>query len=227
MEEWFKEQKEYADWAKGLEEGKIRSSTENLWIYKEKIYNATIMKYSTIEAIGLEIGSGAGRTCKFLKENKRIVIGVDPLSHKNVYNLVTDLLFSALGENLPFKSNSFDFVMTKDTLDHVISPQKVFYEVNRLLKDGSHFIVCQNVKIKDDNHQHVYEIETLKELGRRSNFELLHMIPIHIHLPIPSWKLRTVLRKSKLYLKLNRVLAIILSRYANNLIFVFKKINKS
>jgi ubiquinone/menaquinone biosynthesis C-methylase UbiE len=223
MEEWYRNQEEYADWAKGLEEGKISSCMENLWAYKEKIYNETIVKYSIKGAKGLEIGSGAGRTCKFLKENKRFVIGIDPITHKNVYNLVTDSLLSAVGENLPFKSNSFYFVITKASLDHAISPQMVFYEVNRVLKNSGYFIVCQNVNIKDDDHPHTFEIKTIKELGNQSNFKLLRIIPIHIRIPFPSWRIRVTIVKSKLYLKINRLWATLLLKYSHHLIFVFEK----
>lgn len=223
MEEWHKNQEEYAYWAKEVEEGKINSSMENLWKYKEKIYNEMILKYSVEGAKGLEIGSGAGRTCKFSRENGRYVVGIDPLSHKNIYNLVADSLLSAIGEELPFRGDLFDFVITKDTLDHVKSPLKVFHEVNRVLKRSGYFILCQNVKEKDSQHQHIFKTETIKELGKRANFELLHIIPIYIRIPIPSWRLRTILVRSKLYLRINRFIAIILSGYANQLIFLFRK----
>jgi SAM-dependent methyltransferase len=222
IEKWCEEQKRYADWAKQIEEGKF-SPMENLWRYKEKIYNETILKYSAKGAIGLEIGSGAGRTCKFLRENGRYTIGVDPLSHNNIYNLVVDSLLSAIGEYLPFKNNSFDFVITKATLDHTISPQEVFYEVNRVLKDDGYFIICQNVKEKDKSHQHIFEIETIKELGRRVNFKFLCQIPLYIRIPLPSWRLRMTLIKSKLYIKINRLIATIFAKYSHHLIFVFKK----
>jgi len=79
------------------------------------------------------------------------------------------------------------------------------------------------VKIKDDDHQHVFEIETIKELGNQSNFKLLRMIPVHIRIPFPSWRMRVTIVKSGLYLKINRLLATILARYSHHLIFVFKK----
>lgn len=41
-----------------------------------------------------------------------------------------------VGENLLFDSNYFDVVLTTNTLDHTMNPQRVMTEINRVLKRG-------------------------------------------------------------------------------------------
>ena len=43
------------------------------------------------------------------------------------------------GENLPFKSDLFDFVLSFDVLEHVNNVERVFSEVYRVLKPGGEF----------------------------------------------------------------------------------------
>jgi len=50
-------------------------------------------------------------------------------------------LAQGIGENLPFKSHSFDKVMCKGALDHFFSPSKTMEEIARVLKPGGKMII--------------------------------------------------------------------------------------
>ena len=54
-----------------------------------------------------------------------------PFLHQRVFGL---------GDQLPFKSNSFDLVSANMVLEHLREPQRVFLEVQRVLKPGGTFL---------------------------------------------------------------------------------------
>ncbi len=85
----------------------------------------------------LDVGSGPDGII-FYANGKRNV-AVDPLMfsylgfmprRKGVH------LVASIGENLPFKSNSFETVFCMNALDHTVSPESVLGEIRRVLKPG-------------------------------------------------------------------------------------------
>ena len=87
---------------------------------------------------GIEIGVGTGRFASKLN----IRFGIDPsaqmlgIAKKRGVNCV-----KAFGENAPFKDNVFDFAVVLFTLSFVKNVNKVFSEINRIVKKGG-YIVC-------------------------------------------------------------------------------------
>jgi 2-polyprenyl-3-methyl-5-hydroxy-6-metoxy-1,4-benzoquinol methylase len=55
------------------------------------------------------------------------------------------MVIAAAGENLPFRDNSFDVVISLEMLEHVESPAAVLQEVYRILRPGGWFyLTCPN-----------------------------------------------------------------------------------
>ena len=89
----------------------------------------------------LEIGCGAGRILTSIRERDKTIhlTGID-LSHNQI-NEAKSLskgkrlnFFQGNCERLPFKSNSFDYVIIMDLLEHIDHPACALEEVRRVLK---------------------------------------------------------------------------------------------
>lgn len=98
----------------------------------------------------LEIGSGPAGALTFLNSNNKYAI--DPLedyfSSQKQYIEFRDPRVNykkGKGEKLPYEENFFDLVILDNVLDHCENPQKVFDEVNRILKIGGFIFLRQNV----------------------------------------------------------------------------------
>ncbi len=87
--------------------------------------------------IGLEIGVGSGRFSEALNIN----FGLDPSF--NMLKLAKSrnvTVVKAIGEELPFSDNSFDFVLVATTLAFVKNIHKLFSEIKRVVKQSGHVI---------------------------------------------------------------------------------------
>ena len=81
----------------------------------------------------LEVGSGGS---PYLRSN----VLCDPflVSHDRFYEeLITDrITVNAFAEKLPFKDNSFDFVIASHVLEHSDNPEQFIKEIQRVAKAG-------------------------------------------------------------------------------------------
>ena len=96
----------------------------------------------------LDVGCGRAIDGARLAKGGANVIGLEPshvmLLRAHEYlseNNARVALAQGIGENLPFKSRSFDKVMCKGALDHFISPSKTMEEIARVLKPDGEMIV--------------------------------------------------------------------------------------
>jgi ubiquinone/menaquinone biosynthesis C-methylase UbiE len=96
----------------------------------------------------LDVGCGKAIDGARLWEQGAKVIGLEPsrvmiarakeyLSESNAQVA----LAQGIGENLPFKSHSFDKVMCKGALDHFFSPSETMEEIARVLKPEGEMII--------------------------------------------------------------------------------------
>ena len=80
----------------------------------------------------LEIGSGSN---PYFRSN--VLCDADIRSEDHFQKLVSDRpLIIAYGEELPFKDNSFDFVIASYVLEHSKKPEKFIKELQRVAKKG-------------------------------------------------------------------------------------------
>lgn len=91
------------------------------------------------EGKGLEIGVGTGRFARSL----RIRAGVDP--SKNMIKIARQRGIDAqvaLGEDLPFEEESFNYVAIIITICFVKDPQRVLKETKRVLKKNGRVVIA-------------------------------------------------------------------------------------
>ncbi|MDD1744413.1 MAG: class I SAM-dependent methyltransferase [Candidatus Methanoperedens sp.] len=114
-----------------------------VWFEKnEATYSSELKALKKVipEGLGLEIGVGSGRFAQPLGAE----IGID-LS-RNMLKLAKERgiqVIQGVGENLPFKDNTFDFVLIVVTLCFVENPVNVLSEAHRVLKRGGRLIVAE------------------------------------------------------------------------------------
>ncbi|RUM60159.1 MAG: hypothetical protein DSY53_01290, partial [Persephonella sp.] len=92
-----------------------------------------------IYGIGVDLGSGTGYIADFLKDKNISIINID-LSRDMLKAVEFGINIQGDIENLPFKDNSFNFVISSFSL-HWTDLNKSFKEINRILKAGGVFIV--------------------------------------------------------------------------------------
>jgi len=96
----------------------------------------------------LDIGCGKAVDGAHLSRSGALVVGVEPSQvmlqrargHLSEHNAHV-LLAQGIGENLPFKSNTFDKAMCKGALDHFLSPSRTMDEIARVLKPGGEMVI--------------------------------------------------------------------------------------
>jgi len=112
-----------------------------VWFEKHKAtYSSELKALKKVipEGLGLEIGVGSGRFAQPLGAK----IGIDPSI--NMLKLAKERgiqVIQGVGENLPFKDNTFDFVLIVVTLCFVENPVNVLSEARRVLKKDGRLLV--------------------------------------------------------------------------------------
>ena len=96
----------------------------------------------------LDVGCGRAIDGARLSEEGAQVVGLEPsrvmlgrAKESLAENNGHVALAQGIGENLPFKSHSFDKVMCKGALDHFVSPDKTMEGIARVLKPQGEMIV--------------------------------------------------------------------------------------
>lgn len=98
------------------------------------------------EGMVLDVGCGVGRLLTLCRELSRdaMVVGTDlefRMKEKDISSVLSD------AEYLPFKDESFDFIICTELLEHLPNLQAGFSEVSRLLKkEGFAYITTPNKK---------------------------------------------------------------------------------
>ena len=111
------------------------------WFEKHKnAYSSELkaLKKVTSEGFGLEVGVGSGRFAQPLG----VKIGIDP--SRNMLKLAKERgiqVIQGVGEELPFRDGTFDFVLVIVTLCFVENPVSVMTEAGRVLKRSGRLIV--------------------------------------------------------------------------------------
>lgn len=92
--------------------------------------------FCSFSGIVLDVGSGPSIPGYFLNNQKiDLAIGLDPLiPHKEIELKSNIDLIRGIGEFMPFNNNIFDLVCFATSFDHVIYPELVLKEVQRVLK---------------------------------------------------------------------------------------------
>jgi len=175
----------------------------------------------------LDIGIGDGRLCIKLAENKNNeVYGIDisdysikAANSKKKPNL--KLYFQkADARKLPFPDNSFDYVTSKDLLEHLPGKDHIKYlkETKRILKNNGVCLVytppllaykkLEGLHLKQYKNKDLYKL--LKSVFKKVEIYSVHLAFLGLRIKVPKLLMNFIyiyenfLEKTKLYKTLNR-----------------------
>ncbi len=102
----------------------------------------------------LDVGCGDGVLCYLLARKGGVVFGIDycscaiDLAKKKCKEKKTKVNYQvASAYELPFKDNFFDIVISSDVIEHLNNPEKMLYEIKRVLKDNEKAIITTPIKV--------------------------------------------------------------------------------
>lgn len=137
----------------------------------------------------LDIGCGPVGIINYIPVGQRF--GLDPLMNFYLLNfeMPDDIVWKqGIMEEIPFDSNYFDVIITMNTLDHSLNPEKGLREMYRILKKGGFLILSVNcyapfrrllriVKeksgMKDKAHPYSFSQRQIKAMIEKAAFRLL------------------------------------------------------
>jgi len=156
------------------------------------------------ELRGIEIGAASYRNFGLntlnidINDNKRVdTVYCQRQMELTGYVAKVDIVSS--GDDLPFKDNFWDFVLTSHVLEHFFDPIKALKEWNRVVRDGGY--ICLIIPDKRKTFDKERERTTLEELIQRHESQASNSeIAAHHNV----WVLEDVLELCK-YLNFNVV----------------------
>ncbi len=96
---------------------------------------ATIQSSQLSNATVLELGGGTGYQAKWLTEHGVAITSID-IETSNYHEEQVFPVQTYDGLTIPYEDSSFDFVISSNVLEHVPNLEKMFSEIQRVLKPG-------------------------------------------------------------------------------------------
>lgn len=144
----------------------------------------------------LDIGTGDGRNSKMLFGNKKFDYGIDPdpgvIPYAKKCGIYKKVLLSDAND-LPFKNDSFNTVISNSTFEHMVDDLKSIKEVSRVLNKNGRFylsvptprfekeFIKNNASKKYVNwynkrvlHYHYRSLSSWKKILQNNNFKVIY-----------------------------------------------------
>jgi SAM-dependent methyltransferase len=159
----------------------------------------------------LDVGVGSGSNLRMLAEMKfPHVIGLDP--NPDVVQICQDKGFASVQQgticSMPFSSESFDFVLATDIIEHVQDDVVALQEICRVLRPGGYVLITvpafQSLwGLQDDValHYRRYRLGTLLERVAGAQLAIVRSYYFNYLLFAPIWTARQIIRLARIRLQ--------------------------
>jgi len=122
---------------------KIVNFVDPKYKHRWTIYEENLRPFLRKDTTWLDLGCGNNADVAEKKQMVKLAVGSDIYRHDEITD---DLFVFAEGSMLPFKSDLFDVVTLRFVIEHIEYPEKLFNELNRILrKDGIIIILTTNL----------------------------------------------------------------------------------
>lgn len=143
-------------------------------IERQSILNFLINNRSYVRGLLLDIGCGQ-KPYQSIFDPVNGYIGMDlPQTSHSIGDKNIDVAGNIL--SLPFKSESFDTVLSTQVIEHVSEPKKVLEEVHRVLRSGGYLILTAPMTwgLHDEPHDYYrFTKYGLKYIAESAGFEVV------------------------------------------------------
>lgn len=155
----------------------------------------------------VEVGSGPHGVVRYLFNNARLKLGVDPLLHKFDEAPEPDTKTSyiaAVGEMIPVKDEAADLVFCINVLDHVMDAHEILLEIRRILKPGGKLVlevhtfprVLAPLILFDSPHTYHWTQADVVQMACRAGYRVLETrarsfpakVPLYSMFTATGWK---------------------------------------
>jgi ubiquinone/menaquinone biosynthesis C-methylase UbiE len=134
----------------------------------------------------VEVGCGPHGIVRYLFENARFKIGLDPLIGRFKDGPVADCrtaYVAAIGETIPVKDEAADLVFCINVLDHVMDADEILREIWRVLKPGGRFLlevhtfprILTPIMFFDRPHTFHWSHDSVTKMVRNSGYKILRV----------------------------------------------------
>lgn len=193
---------------------------EKVWQEMEESTYQIILKYIQKDFNVLDVGVGTGRLLDKLSGVNKFGVDITMQNLRLSSSKNIEVCLSK-AEDLPYKDNFFDIIVSTDVLEHAVDLNKVLSQVYRVLKVGGKFIIRVPYKEKlqvylDENYPYYFShLRSFDEYSLRliiekifrfkyitHNFTLYFMNPdkLKCNIPILSKVLWKTLRFTEIFL---------------------------
>ncbi|HEX6977539.1 MAG TPA: class I SAM-dependent methyltransferase [Patescibacteria group bacterium] len=151
---------------KSLSQLPTKNNQHLFYLYQENFYKKLsrcsklridFCKNKTI----LDVGCGEGiDDIRFSKFAKKVVgIDIEEFPSWKTFQSNKIVFKKANAEKLPFKSNTFDIVFSKDMLHHTPNPQKALREIKRIVKKNGVVIILEGNRYNPISFIHMTKLK--------------------------------------------------------------------
>lgn len=180
-------EKEYWDYAKDQISGQNEKRIKEYWTWYLKLFEECIDLNNETKI--LEIGSGPVGIINYINNCQKYAL--DPLMDYYVDNFKLSKevkWLKGIGEDIPFKNDYFDAIISTNTLDHTSNPFFVLKEIKRALKtQGFLFLTvdCHQPLLKryrkikeifkkgDKLHPFSFSVKDVKNLIKKADLQII------------------------------------------------------
>jgi SAM-dependent methyltransferase len=159
----------------------------------------------------LDVGVGGGSNLRMLAEMQfQHVIGLDP--SPDVVQICQNKGFASVQQggicNMPFSSESFDFVLATDVIEHVGDDVAALQEICRVLRSGGYALITVpafpslwGLQDKVALHYRRYHLRTLLERVAGAQLAIVRAYYFNYLLFAPIWTARQIIRFGRIRLQ--------------------------